>query len=52
MIEDMTLAGLAAGTQQAYVGAIRGLAARYGRAPDRLTEEEVNRPGIAGGWFV
>ena len=41
MIEDMTLAGLAAGTQQAYVGAIRGLAARYGRAPDRLTEEEV-----------
>jgi hypothetical protein len=41
MIEDMTLAGLAAGTQQAYVGAIRGLAARYGRVPDQLTEEEV-----------
>ena len=41
MIGDMTLAGLAAGTQQAYVAAVRGLAARYRRSPDRLTEEEV-----------
>jgi hypothetical protein len=41
MIEDMTLAGLATGTRDAYVGAIRSLAARYRRAPDRLTEEEV-----------
>ena len=41
MIADMTLAGLAAGTQSAYVQAVRGLAAHYRRSPDRLNEEEV-----------
>jgi hypothetical protein len=29
MIEDMTLAGLAAGTQQHYIQAVRRLAAHY-----------------------
>lgn len=41
MIEDMTLAGLAKGTQQIYAGAVRQLAAHYKRSPDQLTEEQV-----------
>jgi predicted DNA-binding transcriptional regulator YafY len=41
MIEDMTLAGLAAGTQKIYVQSVRRLAAHYRRSPDQLTEEEV-----------
>src|SRR5258708_39597143 len=41
MIEDMTLAGLALGTRQAYTQAVRRLAARYRRSPDQLSEEEV-----------
>ena len=42
MIEDMTLAGLALGTRQAYTQAVRRLAARYRRSPDQLNEEEVH----------
>ena len=41
MIDDMTLAGLALGTRQAYTQAVRRLAARYRRSPDQLSEEEV-----------
>jgi Phage integrase, N-terminal SAM-like domain len=41
MIEDMTLAGLALGTRQAYTQAVRRLTARYRRSPDQLNEEEV-----------
>ena len=41
MTEDMTLAGLAAGTQTNYLQAVRRLAAHYRRAPDQLSEEEV-----------
>ena len=41
MTEDMTLAGLAAGTQANYLQAVRRLAAYYRRAPDQLSEEEV-----------
>ena len=41
MIEDMILAGLAAGTQQLYVQAVCQLAAHYRRSPDQLSEEEV-----------
>jgi integrase/recombinase XerD len=41
MYEDLQLAGLGAGTQKVYVGAIRKLAAHYHRAPDQLTEQEV-----------
>ena len=41
MIDDMNLAGLAKGTQQMYVSAVRRLAAQYRRAPDQLTEEEM-----------
>ena len=41
MIEDMTLAGLALGTRQAYTQAVRRLAAHYRRSPDQLSEEEV-----------
>jgi Phage integrase, N-terminal SAM-like domain len=41
MIEDMTLAGLALGTRQAYTQAVRRLAARYRRSPDQLNGEEI-----------
>jgi Phage integrase, N-terminal SAM-like domain len=41
MIEDMTLAGLAAGTQVTYIDAVRKLAGYYRRPPDQLTAEEV-----------
>lgn len=43
MIQDMTLAGLAAGTQANYVRAVAQLALRYGISPDRLGEEQVRR---------
>jgi len=43
MIEDMILAGLAEGTREAYVRAVRQLAAFYRRSPDQLSEEEVRR---------
>ena len=58
MIEDMKLAGLSPRTQEAYVQAVRGLAARYHRAPDELSEEEVRayllalrERGVARGTF-
>jgi len=41
MIEDMTLAGLAAETQKIYIQSVRRLAAHYRRSPDQLSEEEV-----------
>src|SRR5271154_4546519 len=41
MIEDMTLAGLAPGTQSNYIQAVRRLAGHYRRSPDELSEEEV-----------
>lgn len=58
MIEDMTLAGLAQGTQRIYAQAVRRLAAHYRRSPDQLSEEEVRRylldlrqRGLARGTF-
>src|SRR6202521_1962567 len=39
MIEDMTLAGLAPGTQSNYIQAVRRLAGHYRRSPDQLSEE-------------
>ena len=41
MIEDMQLRDFAAKTQEAYLGAVKGLAAHYMRAPDLITEDEV-----------
>lgn len=41
MIEDMQLHGYAAKTQEAYVGAVRGLAKYYKRNPEDITQEEV-----------
>jgi hypothetical protein len=43
MIEDMTLAGLALGTQGAYTWAVRRLAVHYRRSPDQLSEEGPSR---------
>jgi hypothetical protein len=58
MIEDMVLAGLARGTQEAYLSGVRGLAVRHRRSPDQLTEEEVRsyllemrERGVARGTF-
>lgn len=41
MIEDMRLAGLAAGTQQTYVRAIVRLAGVFKQSPEGLSEEQV-----------
>jgi hypothetical protein len=58
MIEDMTLAGLAAGTRQIYIRAVYKLAKHYCRSPDQLNEEEVRaylldlrQRGVARGTF-
>ena len=41
MHEDLQLAGLAEGTQTAYLRAVRQLAAHFHKPPDQLTEQEV-----------
>jgi integrase/recombinase XerD len=41
MIADMKLHGLAPGTQNVYVKAVRRLAGHYHRAPDQLSEQEL-----------
>jgi integrase/recombinase XerD len=59
MIEDMTLAGLVARTQDVYIQAVRRLASHYKRSPDLLSEEEVrayllhlrDQRGVARGTF-
>src|SRR5271155_2907347 len=58
MIEDMTLAGLAVGTQKIYIQPVRRVAAHYRRSPDQLSEEEVRtylldlcQRGVARGTF-
>ncbi len=43
MIQDMSLAGLAAGTQDNYARAVAQLARYFNLRPDRLTEEQVRR---------
>ena len=58
MTEEMTLAGLAPGTQDVYIDAVRRLAAHHRRSPDELSEEEVRTyllglrdRGVAQGTF-
>ena len=41
MMEEMRVAGLAAGTQRLYLDGVRRLAKHYRRAPDQLSEAEV-----------
>jgi len=41
MIEDMQLRDFAAKTQEAYLGAVKGLAGRYMRPPDLIAEDEI-----------
>jgi len=41
MVREMQLRRFAAGTQEAYVHAVEGLALHYGRSPDRVSSEEV-----------
>ena len=59
MIDDMVTAGLSAGTQAAYIQAVRGLAKHYHRSPDELAEAQVrsyllhlrDERGVAHGTF-
>ena len=41
MVEDLHLAGYAAKTVDAYVGAVRSLSRYHGRSPDQLNEAEI-----------
>lgn len=41
MLDDLELAAMSPKTQEAYVGAVRGLAKHYGQSPDRLSEQQV-----------
>jgi Phage integrase, N-terminal SAM-like domain len=41
MLEDLQFRGLSARTQEAYVRAVRQLAAHYHKSPARITEEEL-----------
>jgi site-specific recombinase XerD len=41
MLQDLQLAGLSERTQEAYLRAVRKLAAHYRQAPDQLTESQV-----------
>jgi len=43
MIESLQLRGLAEGTQQMYVQAVRHLAEHYHKSPDLITEEELRQ---------
>jgi integrase/recombinase XerD len=43
MMEDMQLRGLSERTQQSYVGAVRQLAAYYGKSPDQINEEQLRQ---------
>ncbi len=41
MIEDMQLAGLSQGTQEAYVRSVRQLAGHFRLSPERITERQL-----------
>ncbi|MCP4362887.1 MAG: site-specific integrase [Chloroflexi bacterium] len=41
MLADMQLRGLAPKTQDAYLRAVRQLAAYFNKSPDQVTEEEI-----------
>jgi len=43
MLEDMQLRGLAARTQESYLGAVQQLALHFHRSPDLLTEDELRQ---------
>jgi hypothetical protein len=43
MTEDMQLRGFSPRTQEAYLHAVRQLAAHFHRPPDRITEEELRQ---------
>ena len=43
MLEDMQLRGLAARTQESYLGAVQQLAIHFHRSPDLLTEDELRQ---------
>ena len=59
MIEDMELAGLASGSQEAYIRAVQQAAAHFRLPPDRITERQLRKylihlrdvRGVAKGTF-
>ncbi|HYT15384.1 MAG TPA: phage integrase N-terminal SAM-like domain-containing protein, partial [Burkholderiales bacterium] len=40
---DLVVRGMAVRTRESYLGAVAGLAKYYGRSPDRITEQEVQK---------
>jgi integrase/recombinase XerD len=40
---DLVVRGMSARTREAYLGAVAGLAKYYGRSPDRISEQQVQR---------
>jgi site-specific recombinase XerD len=40
---DLVVRGMSARTREAYLGAVAGLARHYGRRPDRISEQEVQK---------
>ena len=43
MLDDLRLRGFAPKTQEAYLGAVRQLAAHYHKPPDQISEEELRQ---------
>ncbi len=43
MIEDMTVRGFTASTQQGYIRAVRDFTAFFGRSPDQASAEDLRR---------
>jgi site-specific recombinase XerD len=43
MVQDMRVRDFSPRTQEAYLAAVKGLAAYYHQAPDRLSDEEIHR---------
>src|SRR5436309_514616 len=43
MMEDMTLRGFSARTQQSYVAGVAHLARHHGKSPEQISEEELRR---------
>jgi integrase/recombinase XerD len=41
MDDDLVVRGMSVRTRESYLGAVRGLAKHYGRAPDTISEQEV-----------
>jgi integrase/recombinase XerD len=43
MLDDLQMAGVSARTQQAYLGAVRGLAKHFHLSPDKISENQLRQ---------